>query len=109
MFSFNTILLAASSQTSGAGGIGTWGMIIWIVLLIALMYFLMIRPQKKQQKKEKEMRESIQIGDDIITISGLYARIVAIKDDSFIVETGPDRTKLRIARSAVSQNLTVHE
>ena len=55
------------------------------------------------------MRESIQIGDDIITISGLYARIVAIKDDSFIVETGPDRTKLRIARSAVSQNLTVHE
>ena len=65
--------------------------------------------QKKQQKKDEQMRNNIQIGDEIITISGLYARIVAIKDDSFIVESGPDRTKLRIARTAISQNLTVHE
>lgn len=97
------ILLAA------ANGGSTIFMVIWIVGLIALMYFLMIRPQKKQQKKDEQMRNNIQIGDEIITISGLYARIVAIKDDSFIVESGPDRTKLRIARTAISQNLTVHE
>ena len=102
----NPILLAANN---GGGTGSTIFMVIWIVGLIALMYFLMIRPQKKQQKKDEQMRNNIQIGDEIITISGLYARIVAIKDDSFIVESGPDRTKLRIARTAISQNLTVHE
>ena len=102
MFLNNPILAATS------GG-STIFMVIWIVGLIALMYFLMIRPQKKQQKKDEQMRNNIQIGDEIITISGLYARVVAIKDDSFIVESGPDRTKLRIARTAISQNLTVHE
>ncbi len=87
----------------------TIGMIIYIVVIIAFFYFVMIRPQKKQRKKEEEMRNNIQVGDDIITIAGVYGRIVAVKEDSFIIESGPDRSKQRIARWAIQQNLTVHE
>lgn len=84
-------------------------MIIWLVVIFALMYFIMIRPNKKRQKAEEKMRNSLQIGDEIITISGVYCRIVALKDDSLIVESGPDRTKFRIARWSIQQNLTVHD
>ena len=64
---------------------------------------------KKKQKKEEQMRNNVQVGDEIITIGGIYGRIVAIKDDSFIIESGPDRTKMKIARWAMQQNLTVHD
>lgn len=84
-------------------------MIGWIVVMFALMYFLMIRPGRKKQKAEEKMRNELQIGDEIITISGVYCRIVALKDDSLVVESGPDRTKMRIARWAIQQNLTVHD
>lgn len=84
-------------------------LIIYIVVIVAFFYFVMIRPQKKRQKKEEAMRNNIQVGDEIITIAGVYGRIVALKEDSFILESGPDRAKQRIARWAIQQNLTVHE
>ncbi len=87
----------------------TVGMVIYIVVIIAFFYFVMLRPQKKQRKKEEEMRNNVQVGDDIITIAGVYGRVVAVKEDSFIIESGPDRSKQRIARWAIQQNLTVHE
>jgi preprotein translocase subunit YajC len=91
------------------GNMGTVGMIIYIVVIVAFFYFVMIRPQKKRQKKEEEMRNNVQVGDEIITISGVYGRIVAIKEDSFIIASGPDNAKQKIARWAIQQNLTVHE
>ena len=54
------------------------------------------------------MRNNIQIGDEIITIGGIYGRVVAVKEDSFIIESGPDRSKYRMARWAIQTNLTVH-
>ena len=106
------ILLTASSG-SGAGnaaqGGSMWGSLIMIVGFVALMYFMLIRPQKKQQKKEKQMRDSIQIGDEIITIGGIYGRVVSLKEDSLVIESSGDRSKIQIQRSAVGQNLTIHE
>lgn len=106
------ILLTATTG-SGAGdaaqGGSPWGSLIMIVGFIALMYFMLIRPQKKQQKKEKQMRESIQIGDEIITIGGIYGRVVSLKEDSLVIESSGDRSKIQIQRSAVGQNLTIHE
>ncbi|MBR6549512.1 MAG: preprotein translocase subunit YajC [Clostridia bacterium] len=84
-------------------------MIVYIVLIVAFFYFFMIRPQKKRQKQEEALRNNVQIGDEIITIAGVYGRVVAVKEDSFIIESGPDRSKQRIARWAIQQNLTVHE
>ena len=106
------ILLTASSG-SGAGnaaqGGSMWGSLIMIVGFVALMYFMLIRPQKKQQKKEKQMRDSIQIGDEIITIGGIYGRVVSLKEDSLVIESSGDRSKIQIQRSAIGQNLTIHE
>ena len=79
-----------------------------IVGIAALMYFMMIRPERKRKKEEQKLCENTQIGDEILTIGGLYGRIVSIKDDSFVIETF-DHSKIRIAKSAMQTNFTVHE
>lgn len=88
---------------------GTWGIIIYFVIIIALFYFILIRPQKKKQKEEQKLRDSIQVGDELLTIGGIYGRVLSIKDDSLVIESAADHSKLKIARWAISQNLTVHE
>lgn len=103
-------ILLSSGTSSNAGSTGSiWGSVIMIVIFIALMYFMLIRPQKKQQKKEKEMRENLQIGDEIVTIGGIFGRVVSLKEDSLVIESSGDRSKIQIQRSAVGQNLTIHE
>lgn len=72
-----------------------------LVVLIVLFYFLMIRPQRKRDKAERDMRNSIEVGDEISTIGGFIGRVVNIKDDVLIIETSNDRTKLKIYRWAI--------
>lgn len=84
-------------------------MILMLVAMFAVMYFVMIRPQKKKQKEEQAMRDNIQIGDEITTIGGIMGRVVTVKDDSLIIETGADRSKMKIARWAVGTNNTANE
>ena len=111
----NSILLnmlggqAAQNSTTANGTGGGIGMIIMMVALFAIMYFMMIRPQKKRQKEEQTMRDNIQVGDEITTIGGIIGRVVTVKDDSLIIETGADRNKMKIARWAVSTNNTANE
>ncbi len=97
----------------GAGGEGAKegspaGGIIMIVVMAVAMYFLMIRPQKKKQKAEQEMRDSIQIGDEITTIGGIIGRVVTVKEDSIVIETGADRVKMRFQRWAIQTNDTAN-
>ena len=81
---------------------------VYLIIIVGF-YFILIRPQKKRQKKEEELRNNVQVGDEIVTVAGVYGRVVAIKEDSLIIESGPDRSKQRIARWAIQQNLTIHE
>ena len=76
-------------------------MIAMLVIMFAVMYFLLYRPQKKQQKKDAEMRKNLEIGDQVTTIGGVIGRVVAIKDDSFVLETGSDRVKIRFTKTAI--------
>ncbi|MDD6062450.1 MAG: preprotein translocase subunit YajC [Oscillospiraceae bacterium] len=99
-------LAAASGTTQQSGGIG---MILMLVAMFAIMYFVMIRPQKKKQKEEQAMRDNIQIGDEITTIGGIMGRVVTVKDDSLIIETGADRSKMKVTRWAVGTNNTANE
>ena len=86
-----------------AGGIGGGAMmIVYVVAIIAFFYFFMIRPQKKQEKEVAAMRNNLSIGDEITTIGGIIGRITHIKDDVVTIETGADRNKIRIRKSAVS-------
>ena len=72
-----------------------------LVVLIILFYFLLIRPQRKRDKAEREMRYSIEVGDEISTIGGFIGRVVNVKDDVLIIESSSDRTKLKIYRWAI--------
>ena len=82
----------------GGGGFGS---LIIIAVMFFALYFFMIRPQKKQEKQVKDMRDSLQVGDEITTIGGIIGKIVSIKDETLVMETSRDGTKIRILRSAV--------
>lgn len=100
---FNFITLANSTPQDPLMSIGL------MVILFVAMYFLMIRPQKKKQKEEQNMRDSIQIGDEITTIGGIMGRVVTVKEDDIVIETGADRIKLRFKRWAIQTNDTANE
>ena len=84
-------------------------MIFMLVGMFALMYFMMIRPQKKKQKEEQEMRNSVEVGDEITTIGGICGKVVIVKEQHLIIETGADRNRMQITRWAVQQNVTATE
>ena len=77
--------------------------ILPFALVLVLMYVMIIRPQKKKEKKTEEMRSSIEIGDTVTTIGGIVGLVVAIKEDTIVLETGTDRSKIRFKRWAISE------
>ena len=79
-------------------------MILIYAALFGVLYFVLIRPNSKKKKEEQAMRDNIAIGDDVTTIGGIVGRIVAIKEDedSFIIETGSDRVKMKFKKWAIS-------
>lgn len=83
--------------------------ILMLVPMILIFYFFLIRPQKKKEKAEKLMRENLQVGDEILTIGGIYGRVISLKEDAMVIESKSDHSKLTIARWALQQNLTVHD
>ena len=80
-----------------------------IVLVLGLMYLLMIRPQQKKQKEEAKMRANMRVGDELTTIGGIKGRVVSIKDDTIMLETGNDRTKIQFEKWAIQTVHTKHE
>ena len=79
----------------------TAGPFLIMAVVLVGMYFLVIRPQKKQEKETNEMRNNLQVGDEITTIGGIIGKVVSIKEETVLIETGHDRTKIRILKSAV--------
>jgi preprotein translocase subunit YajC len=69
--------------------------------MFVVLYFFMIRPQKKQEKAIADMRNNLQVGDEITTIGGIIGKVVSIKDETVMIETGHDRTKIRFLKSAI--------
>lgn len=81
---------------------GSWiTTIIMIVAIIAIFYFLMIRPQKKQEKEATAMRDSLAVGDEVTTIGGIIGKVVSIKGETFVLETTKDKTKIRFLKGAI--------
>lgn len=97
---FNTFLLDAAAAPE-AGAMGTLMSFLPFILLIPIFYFLMYRPQKKQEKETAQMRNSLMIGDEVVTIGGIIGRIVKVKEDYVIIETGSDRTKIKFRKTAI--------
>ena len=86
-----------------AGTVGLVGSMLPFLLVLVVMYFLIISPQKKKDKQMQDMRSSVEIGDSITTIGGIVGIVVSIKEDTLVVETGTDRSKIRFKRWAISE------
>ncbi|MBQ1934584.1 MAG: preprotein translocase subunit YajC [Clostridia bacterium] len=82
------------------GGMST---IIMLVVIFVAMYFIVIRPQKKQEKEKAQMLNNLQVGDEITTIGGIIGKVISIKEETCMIETGKDKTRIRILKSAVSR------
>ena len=106
---FNMFLLETSAANSQGGGMSIVVMIIYLAVIFGAMYLLLIRPQRKEQKEEKKMRENLQVGDEVVTIGGIYGRVISLKEESMVIESKSDHSKLTIARWALQTNLTVHD
>ncbi len=105
---------AASGTSSGAadatgGWVGLLTTFLPLILIFVVFYFMLIRPQKKREKETQDMRNSLQVGDEIVTAGGIIGRVVSIKEDNVVIETGNDRSKVRIKRWAIQSNETVHD
>ncbi len=85
-----------------ANNAGTIGSVLMIVAVLVGGYFLILRPQKKQEKEVQNMRNNLQVGDEITTIGGIIGKVIRIKDETCVIETGHDRVKIRILKSAIS-------
>ncbi|MCI7322813.1 MAG: preprotein translocase subunit YajC [Lachnospiraceae bacterium] len=83
---------------------GLVGMIVWLVVLFAFMYFLMIRPQKKEQKKKELMLSEVAVGDSILTTSGFYGTVIDLMDDTVIVEFGNNKNcRIPMQKAAIME------
>lgn len=96
-----------TDTTSAAGGAQAITTVVMLVAMLAIFYFFMYKPQKKQEKEANDMRNNLQVGDEITTIGGIIGKIVSIKDETVLIETSNERNKIRILRSAV-RNVDVH-
>lgn len=79
-------------------------MLVMIVIMVAMIYFLMIRPENKRKKEAENMRNSLKKGDVITTIGGIMGKIVAVNEQSIVIETSDDRVRMELAKWSVSTN-----
>ncbi|MBR2446757.1 MAG: preprotein translocase subunit YajC [Clostridia bacterium] len=98
---FSALTNLLTNQGGGGGQIIMT--IIMVVLVGVFFYFFMIRPQKKQEKEINEMRNSLSVGDEITTIGGIIGKVISIRDETVVIETSHDRTKIRLLKSAISK------
>ncbi|MCM1328715.1 MAG: preprotein translocase subunit YajC [Ruminococcus sp.] len=100
---------APADAAQGATTVSMVSYLIMMAIIFGLMYLLMIRPQKKKEKEAKEMRDNLQIGDEVTTIGGITGIVVRKTEDTVVIETGGDRSKIRVKTWAISENATVHD
>ena len=102
-------ILINTLADSGANSVMSLVSLVPLILIIVVFYFLLIRPQRKKDKQDAIMRKNLQVGDEVVTAGGVVGIVFSIKDDTVVVETGGDRSKIRVKKWAIAQNLTVHE
>ena len=80
-----------------------------LVLILLVFYFIIIKPQRKQEKEDAKMRDNLEIGDEVVTNGGIVGIVFQIKEDTVVIETGGDRSKIRVKKWAIAKNETVHD
>jgi preprotein translocase subunit YajC len=113
---FENVILAAgtaagevAAEDAAYAGTSMFMSLGMIVLMIVIFYFFIIRPQKKKDQAAKKLRDNLQIGDEITTIGGIIGIVVKKAEDNLVIETGTDRSKIRIKTWSVAENTTIHD
>lgn len=109
---FFKLLQPTTDAVNADGGntiVGLLTTLLPLVLMVVIFYFLLIRPEKKRSKKMKEMLDNLQVADEVVTTGGIIGRVLSVKEDTVLIETGSDRTRLRVLRSSIAENRTVHD
>jgi len=109
---FSEFITEASSAAaaSAAAGAGSWiSLILPLGLMVLFFYFFIIRPEKKRNQEIQNMLNNIQVADEVVTNGGIIGRVISVKEDTILIETGSDRTKIRVLKHAIAKNNTVHE
>ncbi|MCR4807441.1 MAG: preprotein translocase subunit YajC [Lachnospiraceae bacterium] len=97
-------MTALLADAAGAGTTSIISMVAWIVILGAVMYFMMVRPQKKEQAKHEAMMADLAVGDYVLTTSGFYGVVIDISDDTVIVEFGSNKNcRIPMKKTAISE------
>ena len=99
-------VMASVPVFAAAGTPGESSMLVTLVpfiIMIVAMYFLLIRPQKKREKETRNMLNSLAVGDEIVTIGGVIGKVVKVKEDKVVIETGSDCVKIAFERGAVGR------
>ena len=94
------------NMLTGLMGEGGGSTIIMLVGMVAVFYFLLIRPENKRKKEAEQMRSSVKNGDEVTTIGGIVGKVVNVKEDKFVIETGADQVRIELAKWALSTNET---
>ena len=95
------------TSAEGAGGFA--GMILPLVLMLAVFYFMLIRPENNRKKEAEQMRSAVKNGDKITTIGGIVGTVVNVKEDKIVIETSADQVRIEFAKWAISSNETAAE
>ncbi len=106
MLYFLTSGEATSDVSTGSGMLST---IIMLVIMVAVFYFMLIRPENKRKKEASAMRDAVKVGDKITTIGGIVGVVVSMKDDKFVIETSADQVRVEFCKWALSSNETANE
>ena len=101
----NFLTDATTGAEAGAGG-GLLGMLPMLLIMVAVFYFMLIRPENKRKKEAEQLRSNIHNGDKVTTIGGITGTVVNVKDDKFVLETGADQVRIEFAKWALSTNDT---
>ena len=100
---------AQNTPAEGADLVSMLTMLIPLALMIVIFYFLIIRPENKRSKKMKKMLDDLEVADEVVTTGGIIGRVLSIKEDTVLIETGSDRTKIRVLKASIAENRTVHD
>ena len=95
------------TATPAAGGMGST--VFMLVMMLAIMYFVMIRPENKRKKEAEEMRAAVKKGDKVVTIGGIVGVVVDVKENKFVMETGADQVRIEFEKWALASNETAAE
>ena len=92
-----------------AAGASMGSTVIMLVLMVAVFYFMLIRPENKRKKEAEQMRSSVKTGDKIVTIGGIVGTVVNVKENRIVIETGADQVRIEFEKWAISSNETAAE